>query len=229
MSAESTWPTDTDLFFLPGSNKLHLNSQKPLVHLVVGDVIENVRAMLLTQNAFPEGTKAASSLVEDCLLAVAEQHKPAALSIHERLHSNQNYMKQLVYLPQRWIPLFRGDVKDNCTIHAMTAFLAIAFVEEITSMVTRQLQDYTYIFPGTNLYVALLEWSTGHYQLVEFAANRFLDVYKGHVQSLENIQRRHPSAFHQMMADIYSQSIQLVTTQTMGVPPVELDMDNLEE
>ncbi|KAH9960601.1 hypothetical protein BC827DRAFT_1268004 [Russula dissimulans] len=79
------------------------------------------------------------------------------------------------------------------------------------------------------LYVALLKWSTGHYQLVEFAANRFLDVYKGHVQSLENIQRWHPSAFHQMMAGIYSQSIQLVTTQTMGVPPIELDMDNLEE
>jgi hypothetical protein len=83
MSAESIWPTDTDFFFLPGSNKLHLSSQKPLVHLVVGDVIENVQATLLTQNAFPEGTKAASSLVENCLLAVAEQHNPAVLSIHE--------------------------------------------------------------------------------------------------------------------------------------------------
>jgi hypothetical protein len=41
---------------------------------------------------------------------------------------------------------------------------------------------------------------------MEFSANGFLDVYEGHVNTLNHILEMRPDAFHIMMADIYSQA-----------------------
>ncbi|KAH9952543.1 hypothetical protein BC827DRAFT_1159672 [Russula dissimulans] len=248
--SQQGWPAETDLFLILGSNKVALSVQKLLIQVVVTEAIDNVRATLLFHNVFPDGARVATSIIEDCLLAAAEKHKLATLSIHDRLQGDCEYMKKLVGLPRGRIALFRGEVKERCTMHALSAFTAIAPAVEIVRAVERQLLNYTYIFPGANghdgvvkcevpiaivalvataLYVALVEWCTGQHQLVEFAGSRFLDVYKGHIHSLEDIQKRRVAAFHGMMGTIYSEASQAAATESIGVPPLELDLDNLEE
>ena len=53
------------------------------------------------------------------------------------------------------------------------------------------------------LYAAIQEWQTGSHQLAEFSANRYLDVYNGHMQTFNHISVNRNNAFHIMMADIY--------------------------
>ncbi|KAH9952362.1 hypothetical protein BC827DRAFT_1274957 [Russula dissimulans] len=77
------WPVDTNLILGSGSssNKLNLSVQTMMVHIVVGEAIDNVWATLLFHNAFPDSATAATSLVEDCLLAVAKKYKQGPLSV----------------------------------------------------------------------------------------------------------------------------------------------------
>jgi hypothetical protein len=56
------------------------------------------------------------------------------------------------------------------------------------------------------LYAALHEWRTGKKNTVEFSTTSYLDAYNGHVESLLNIRDNRNSAFHTMMADIYTQA-----------------------
>ena len=52
-------------------------------------------------------------------------------------------------------------------------------------------------------YAALREWSTGEHKHYDFTSNQNLDVYKGHIESLDSIEATHQSFYHRMMADIY--------------------------
>ncbi|KAI9433896.1 hypothetical protein H4582DRAFT_1788704, partial [Lactarius indigo] len=56
---------------------------------------------------------------------------------------------------------------------------------------------------ATALYATLYEWRTGEQQVTEFSANAYLDVYNGHVNTLNHIRKEREGAFHLMMADIY--------------------------
>jgi hypothetical protein len=56
------------------------------------------------------------------------------------------------------------------------------------------------------LYAAIQEWQTGKHAAKEFSANMYLDVYKGHVNTLEHIRENREDAYHVMMCDIYSQA-----------------------
>ena len=44
----------------------------------------------------------------------------------------------------------------------------------------------------------------GIYQPAEFSADAYLDVYDGHISTLNRIECKHPSTFHTMMADLYN-------------------------
>jgi hypothetical protein len=96
-SPQSRWPTETDLFFPPGSNRLALSAQNSLISLVVQDAINNVRASLLFDYAFPEGVDKVA-LVRGCLLAGAEKYKPSSSHIHERLLNDSEYMALMIHL-----------------------------------------------------------------------------------------------------------------------------------
>ncbi|KAH9171759.1 hypothetical protein EDB89DRAFT_2070537 [Lactarius sanguifluus] len=83
---------------------------------------------------------------------------------------------------------------------------------------------------ATALYVALYEWRTGEQQIAEFSTNSYLDVYLGHVNTLELIQEKRSSAFRSMMADIYSQASTVTDAGVyLGAPVADLDIDDLEE
>lgn len=56
------------------------------------------------------------------------------------------------------------------------------------------------------LYAALYEWRSGTHQFMDFSANAFLDVYDGHINTFQHIQKHRNKAFHIMMEDIYSQA-----------------------
>jgi hypothetical protein len=76
---------------------------------------------------------------------------------------------------------------------------------------------------------------------MEFSANGFLDVYEGHVNTLNYILAQRPDAFHIMMADIYSQArcvqrmficallIRLFGSALMGAAPAQIAQLPLED
>ncbi|KAH9004437.1 hypothetical protein EDB86DRAFT_3071917 [Lactarius hatsudake] len=83
---------------------------------------------------------------------------------------------------------------------------------------------------ATALYAALYEWRTGEQQIMEFSTNSYLDVYLGHVNTLELIREKRSSAFRSMMADIYSQASTVTDAGVyLGAPVADLDIDDLEE
>lgn len=72
-----TWPVDTDLIFTENSNKIMLTSQRPLLQVIIAEVIENVRACILFENAFPD-FMLVISYVKQSLITAVEAHKPGA-------------------------------------------------------------------------------------------------------------------------------------------------------
>ena len=62
------------------------------------------------------------------------------------------------------------------------------------------------VLTRSQLYAALHEWHTGVQRTKEFSSNTFLDVYNGNVATINHIQEDHNSAFHLMMADIYTKA-----------------------
>jgi len=89
------WPSETDLIFAPGSTKLKLTLQQPLVRVVIQDSIEILRAALLFENAFPSAVLTASFL-RDSLSSGAKAHLPGAAAILQRLQSDTVYLAKIL-------------------------------------------------------------------------------------------------------------------------------------
>ncbi len=76
-----------DLIYVEGSTKLLLTNQCPLIQAIIQDVIENLRASLLFNNAFPDAT-ITFTLTRDALNAAAESHKPGGALVQQRLQDD---------------------------------------------------------------------------------------------------------------------------------------------
>jgi hypothetical protein len=114
-SPQPAWPLDTELVLSPGSNKLMLTSQRPIVRAVIQDAviqdaIDNLWAAMLFTNAFPD-VCVALGLIKDCLLTAANRLKPGAKEILERLEQDQDYMLKIT--PLVIIFLLRDDFTDS--------------------------------------------------------------------------------------------------------------------
>ena len=72
-----------------------LNSQKPLVHTVVMDVIENMQASLLLPHAFPDGVLQ-FTFTKECLLTATD--KPSTALICSQLLEDKDYLAKLSQL-----------------------------------------------------------------------------------------------------------------------------------
>ena len=97
---DATWPSNTDLVVVASSKgakgtKLLLNSQKPLVHAVVVDAIENMQASLMFTHAFPDGVLQ-FSFAKECLLAAAD--KPSTALIYSQLLEDEDYLAKISQL-----------------------------------------------------------------------------------------------------------------------------------
>ncbi|KAI9445639.1 hypothetical protein BJY52DRAFT_1194228 [Lactarius psammicola] len=280
-SSGDAWPTDTDLVLPPGTTKLMLTSQQPLVRAVVQDAIKNLRASLMFSHAFPDAI-VAFSFTKESLIAAAESHKPV----------------KIAQLPCAQIPLLQSKVKERCNAITIPVLLAIGSPSNITQVACQQLLTYNYTFPiaataqpltrtyqrthpycndriisairdlfftggktsfashfsnlfpvykgpkgvsirevpvpmvalvATALYATLHEWCTGKQLATEFSANAYLDVYLGHINTFKHIQTKQPSAYHIMMADIYSQASRSPgDTASAAVAIADLDLNELE-
>ncbi len=88
---------DTDIMFIPGMNKITLTNQHPLLHAVIQEAFEHLRASLLFNHGFPNAN-VTLSLIRVSLIAAAESHSPKALQIHLQLLNDREYMEKMIQL-----------------------------------------------------------------------------------------------------------------------------------
>jgi hypothetical protein len=88
------WPVDTDLIYIPGSRKIMLTLQMPLICMVIQDAFENLRASLLFEHAFPDPNLTVLFIRKN-LIGVARSHLPRAMHIHKCLLSDDEYLDKL--------------------------------------------------------------------------------------------------------------------------------------
>jgi len=91
---------EADLVFLPGSNKVMLTLQRPLVRVVIQDSFDILRASLMFLNAFPDPSLTAE-FVKDALVGSALNHAPGARYIYQRLLYKEDYLSKLITLVSR--------------------------------------------------------------------------------------------------------------------------------
>ena len=84
-----TPPNDTDLIFLPGSNKVMLTVQRPVVRAVIQDAIKRVHAALMFSNAFPDVFDTLK-FISDALVTAADLNDQAT-NIYHRLKADGLY------------------------------------------------------------------------------------------------------------------------------------------
>jgi hypothetical protein len=88
------WPGDTDIVFVEGTNRVILTLQRPLIRSVVQEGFETLRAHLLFDHAFPDGSMI-SSLIKESLLQGAMSKMPRAAVIYQRLVCDEDYARRL--------------------------------------------------------------------------------------------------------------------------------------
>ncbi|KAI9440516.1 hypothetical protein H4582DRAFT_2074300 [Lactarius indigo] len=148
--SESTWPSNTDLSFAPGSTRLMLTAQRPLIRAVIQEAIENVRAAMLFNDAFPNLNRA-FTFIRDALISAAYSYGPVASMLYKRLMEDDEYLARIIPLPRARISLFRAEVRERCNAITLPTFLAMASREEIIESVRHQLSNYNYTFPTVGL------------------------------------------------------------------------------
>lgn len=93
---EPTWPADTELQFIPGSVKITLTAQRPLVRVVIQDAMELVHADMLFNCAFPDPAVTLVA-IKTSLLTAASRY-PGAVSIYRRLMCDEWYIEKITPL-----------------------------------------------------------------------------------------------------------------------------------
>jgi hypothetical protein len=97
--SELTWPSETELILVSGSNKIMLTVQRPIMRAVFQDTFERIRAAMVFGNAFP-GVHGVIEMVTDNLIRAAESNDRAT-NIYNRLVLDGEYttsMSRLVSL-----------------------------------------------------------------------------------------------------------------------------------
>lgn len=92
--SQVVWPTETDLIYVPGTMKVMLTLQLPLIRTVLQDGIENLRASLLVEHAFPDPNLSVLFIRKN-LVGAARSHLPRANNIHRRLLVDNAYLDKL--------------------------------------------------------------------------------------------------------------------------------------
>jgi hypothetical protein len=99
--SEAKWAPETDLILPAGGTKPLLTNQTSLVRSIVHDAIENMRAMLMFNHAFPDSALS-STFAKDSLLTAAEKQaekgKPGAAAVHSRLQHDVYHLAMIINL-----------------------------------------------------------------------------------------------------------------------------------
>jgi len=103
---QTDWATETELIFFPGTRRVMLTVQRPLMRTVIQDAFEQVQKALMFHNAFPD-TYVALDFTRDALLIAAECHKQA-MNIYNRLVVDADYMNIMTRLVSLHIPITKA-------------------------------------------------------------------------------------------------------------------------
>jgi len=95
--ADYEWPSDTEIILFPGTNKVMLTVQSPLIRLIFQDAFEHLRASLLFIHAFPDPALT-RSMISEALGVVPQSHLPRAANIRHRLELDNKYLSKMCCL-----------------------------------------------------------------------------------------------------------------------------------
>ena len=90
------WPSETDIIYPPGSNKIMLTVQRPLLKAVFQDAFERIHAAMVFHNAFPNAYETVEMITES-LITAAELNERAT-NIHNRLVVDGDYSTTMTRL-----------------------------------------------------------------------------------------------------------------------------------
>ncbi|KAN0116523.1 hypothetical protein V8E52_005904, partial [Russula decolorans] len=147
-SSEPSFPAETELLFVSGSNKIMLTVQRPLMRAVFQEAFERIRADMVFKNVFPNIYETIE-MITDSLMKAAESNDRAT-NIYNRLTLDADYSNNMSRLPRARVPLFRGEVKDRCAAIIQAEFLAIQTGLSVIHLVNKELSNYNYTFPRLN-------------------------------------------------------------------------------
>ncbi len=91
------WPSDTEIVVFPGTNKVLLTIQSPLMRSIFQDAFEHLRASLLFIHAFPDPSLT-RSMITEALSVATESHLPRAANIRNRLELDEEYLAKMCHL-----------------------------------------------------------------------------------------------------------------------------------
>ena len=161
-SPATLWPADMNYYYPLGSNKLKLNLQSPLIRQTMCDVIMNIKASLLFENAFPDAGVSQTLASETLMCAAGSRPERAALLW--RFQDDAEYFAKLVPIVcspstlslthtaihqqgRTRICHVWSKVKDHCCTIVGTVFRALEDPPLIAKIAQRQVARYTYIYP----------------------------------------------------------------------------------
>lgn len=93
----SIWPSETDLVYTSGSNKLRLTIQHTYVKAVIHDAVENIKASIMFDDAFPNANVCITFATEALTLA-AKGRLPSSRDILARLTDDSQYLAKIIPL-----------------------------------------------------------------------------------------------------------------------------------
>lgn len=92
--SQDMWPCDTHLISFPGTNKVMLTLQTPLMRTIFQEAFDRLRVALVFVHAFPD-LSLSLSMISEALVNAAELHSPRASNIHHRLLADSEYMSKM--------------------------------------------------------------------------------------------------------------------------------------
>ena len=88
---------DTDIMFIPGTNRITLTNQRPLLRAVIQGAFDILRASLLFDHGF-SNANVTPMIIRVSLIAAAESRSPKASQIHLHLLDDRDYMEKMIRL-----------------------------------------------------------------------------------------------------------------------------------
>ena len=95
--AHYEWPSDTEIIFFPGTNKVLLTIQTPLMRSIFQATFEHLRVSLLFIHAFPDPALT-RSMISEALSVATQSHLPRAATIRHRLELDPEYLAKMCHL-----------------------------------------------------------------------------------------------------------------------------------
>jgi hypothetical protein len=100
---DAPWPVNTDLIYVPGTTRIMLTAQHPMMQTVIHDTFEKVHTLLLFDCAFPDAS-VLPPIIRDALITAASFNVPRVSNIYCQLLKDNKYATKLGHL----VSLFTG-------------------------------------------------------------------------------------------------------------------------